>query len=137
MAAILGFTPILPPSRQVYFDRLSHKDYDMAFCSWGADFRDPINFLEVFKYKTQSTNNTEWEDPEYAEALTASFTLSDPQERLELLAKAEKRLIDAMPIIPLFHYSMSYVKEPRLKGVFLSDLGNLDFKWASLEDEDK
>jgi ABC-type oligopeptide transport system substrate-binding subunit len=33
-------------------------NYDLSFCSLGADFHDPINFLEVLKHKEQSTNNT-------------------------------------------------------------------------------
>ena len=123
--------------RKVFFDRISRRDYDIAFCSWGADFHDPINFLEVFKYKTQSTNNTGWEDPEYSKELTASFSLSSPKERLSVLASLEKKLIDAMPIIPIFYYSMLYMKDEKLQGVFLSALGNLDFKWAYFENEEQ
>jgi len=123
--------------RKVYFDKISHQDYDLAFCSWGADFHDPINFLEVFKYKSQSTNNTQWEDPEYAKVLQTSFTLINPLERRALLQTAEQRLMEAMPIIPLFTYSMLYLQDEHLQNVFLSALGNLDFKWASLDNEAK
>lgn len=121
--------------RKVYFDRISKQDYDLAFCSWGADFHDPVNFLEVFKYKTQSTNNTHWEDAEYTKGLNDSFRLLDPAERLQLLAHCEKLLMDAMPIIPIFHYTMLYMKNDKLDGVFLSSMGNLDFKWAKLKND--
>lgn len=119
--------------RKVYFDRISKHDYDIAFCSWGADFHDPINFLEVFKYKGQSTNNTHWEDPTYARALDRSFFLKDPTDRKQLLASCEKLLLDAMPIIPIFHYTICYRQDENLQGIFLSSMGNLDFKWARLE----
>lgn len=121
--------------RKIYFDRLAHQNFDLAFCSWGADFHDPVNFLEVFKYKSQSTNNTHWEDPEYIQILNDSYRLTNPDDRYQALAKCEKILMDAMPIIPIFHYSMLYVKDKRLNDVFLSSLGGLDFKWASLENE--
>ncbi|NGX59721.1 MAG: Oligopeptide-binding protein OppA [Chlamydiae bacterium] len=122
--------------RKVYFDRISKQNFDLAFCSWGADFHDPVNFLEVFKYKSQSTNNTHWEDPEYVNTLNESFRLVNPEKRLEVLAKCEKILMEAMPIIPIFHYTMLYMKDEKLDGVFLSSMGNLDFKWSRLKNDD-
>lgn len=121
--------------RKVFFDRISKQDYDLAYCSWGADFHDPVNFLEVFKYKSQSTNNTNWEDAAYSQGLEDSFLLLDPKKRMEKLAQCEKILLDAMPIIPLFHYTMLYRKSDKLEGVFLSSMGSLDFKWARLEND--
>jgi oligopeptide transport system substrate-binding protein len=38
-----------------------------------------------------------------------------------------------MPIIPLFHYTMLYVSNPKVKGVVLSSLGSVDFKWAYVD----
>lgn len=116
--------------RKVFFDRLSRGDYEMVYRDWIADYNDPINFLEVFKYKQQSTNNSGWEDPAYSQLLDDSCQCGDMQRRLELLTQCEKILLDAMPIIPLLHHNMLYIKDERLEGVFLSSLGHLDFKWA-------
>lgn len=121
--------------RSVYFDRVSKQDFQMALGSWLADFNDPVNFLEVFKYKSKSTNNTQWEDANYSQMLDDSFRLQDARERYSLLEKCEDVLMQAMPIIPIFYYTMVYVKDDQMQGVFLSSLGNLDFKWASLENE--
>ena len=116
--------------RKVFFDRLSHSDYEMVYRDWIADYNDPINFLEIFKYKQQSTNNSGWEDPTYSQLLDDSYQCGDIQMRKELLGQCEKILLDAMPIIPLLHHNMLYIKDERLEGVFLSSLGHLDFKWA-------
>ncbi|MBS0653781.1 MAG: peptide ABC transporter substrate-binding protein, partial [Verrucomicrobia bacterium] len=43
---------------KVYFDRISKQDFHLASGSWIADFEDPVNFLEVFKYKSGGSNNT-------------------------------------------------------------------------------
>lgn len=123
--------------RKVYFDRISRKDYQLAFCSWGADFHDPINFLEVFKYRHQGTNNTQWENEQYIELLNASSQIHDRKKRLETLRQCEAILMEEMPIIPLFYYSMLYLRDENLDGVVLTSLGNLDFKWASLQNEGK
>ncbi|MBS0628698.1 MAG: peptide ABC transporter substrate-binding protein [Verrucomicrobia bacterium] len=123
--------------RKVFFDRISHQDYDLAYCSWSADFHDPVNFLEVFKFKRQSTNNTNWENSEYAQMLSDSFKLVDQDERYQLLARCEKMLMDAMPIIPVLHYTMLYMKDDEVEDVFLSSLGNLDFKWAVMKNDNR
>jgi oligopeptide transport system substrate-binding protein len=121
--------------RKVYLDRLSKQDYQLAAGSWIADFNDPINFLEVFKFKTQSTNNTLWTDPEYVSLLDASSVQQDDQ-RLATLSQSEKVLMEAMPIIPIFHYTMLYVDSGKVKDVVVSSMGNIDFKWARMEKGD-
>lgn len=118
---------------KVYFDRIIKNDYDMATGSWVADFNDPINFLEVFKYKSASTNNTSWENTQYTKLLDESSALSDPEERRSVLAQSEDLLIKEMPIIPVFHYNMLFASQSYVKEMVLSSMGNLDFKWAHLE----
>jgi oligopeptide transport system substrate-binding protein len=122
---------------KVYYDRIGKQDFDLALGSWMADFEDPINFLELFKHKTSGTNNTLWEDPTYRDLLSASFQSSSPEERLKLLAQSEAILIEQMPIIPLYHYTMLYLQDQQLEGVVISSLGGLDFKWAMLQGEGK
>jgi oligopeptide transport system substrate-binding protein len=121
--------------RKVYFDRLSKKDYQLSSGSWIADFNDPINFLETFKYKTASTNNTQWEDTHFAQLLEKSKVLQDARERREVLRESEQVLMNAMPAIPIFHYTMLYLKDKKLKDVVVTSMGNIDFKWAYLEDK--
>ena len=118
---------------QIFFEKLKKKDYQLAIGSWYADFRDPINFLEVFKYSKNSTNNTQWESPLYIALLDLSQQEKDPRKRLEFLSQAEGLLIEEMPVIPLFYGSYNYLKKDRVKDVYLSDLGYLDFKHASVE----
>ena len=120
--------------RKVFFDRISKKNYELACCNWVADFNDPINFLEVFKYQKSSTNNTEWEDPEYARLLDASNLEIDPEKRKHFLKMSEQILMNAMPIIPLFQASMVYLKEGKLKNVVVTSMGVMDLKWAHIEE---
>lgn len=120
--------------KKVYFDRISKQDFQLASSYWLADFNDPINFLEVFKYKDASTNNTHWEDPNFIRLLDESKKVSDSELRKKVLMQCEKILMDQMPIIPIFHYTMLYLKNEALKDEMFTSLGNLDFKWAYIED---
>lgn len=118
---------------KIYFDRVSKQDYDLSTGSWTADFSDPVNFLEVFKYKNGGSNNTQWEDPRFIALLDQSSGISDSIERVRTLSESEKILMDEMPVIPIFYYTMVYLSQPSLKGVVLSPLGQIDFKWAWIE----
>ncbi len=120
--------------RKVYFDRLSKQDYQLASSSWIADFSDPINFLDVFRYKKGSSNNTNWENAHYAELLHRSSIEVHPNKRMELLKESEKVLIEEMPILPIFYYTMLYLQQPHLKDVVLSSMGVVDFKWAAVDE---
>ena len=117
---------------KVYFDRLSKHDYQIALGSWTADFADPVNFLEIFKYKNGGSNNTHWENPHFIDLLEKAARTNDTQARSDFLAQSEKILIDEMPMIPIFYYTMLYVHQPALQGAILSSMGQIDFKWARI-----
>lgn len=121
-----------PLERKVYFNCVSKQDYSLALGSWFADFNDPVNFLEVFKTKENGTNNTNWENVNYAKYLEASYNCKDPIERLSYLKKSEQLIIDEMPVIPIFYCTLLYVKDANLTNVILTKTGNIDFKWAEL-----
>jgi oligopeptide transport system substrate-binding protein len=116
--------------RKVYFDKLAKRDYQLATSSWTADFKDPINFLEVFKYKVGGSNNTSWEHPRYTALLDLAMSAIDKERRMNLLKESEALLMDEMPIIPVFYYTMLYVMNEQIHDVVLTSLGNIDFKWA-------
>lgn len=111
-------------------ERVAKLDYQIASGSWFADISDPTNFLDIFKYKTNGNNRTGWEDPEYTRLLNLSMTVKDPEERLTLLRTAEGILLEEMPVAPLFHSSFNYLHKENLYGVYVSELGYLDFKHA-------
>jgi oligopeptide transport system substrate-binding protein len=119
---------------QIFYDRLNRQDYQIALGSWFADYQDPINFLEIFKYKNNQTNNTHWENSDYIQLLNQSSLEFIPSKRKDLFAKAESLLMQEMPVIPLFFAVFNYVKYDTLFGVYFSDLGYLDFKFAFYED---
>jgi oligopeptide transport system substrate-binding protein len=118
---------------KVFYQRVSKKEYQIAAGSWTADFNDPVNFLEVFKYKNESTNNTGWENLEYIDLLNRSSVCKSKEERNQLLRKAEEILMEEMPIIPVFHYALNYIRNPQFSGVALSPMGQLDLRWAYFE----
>lgn len=115
---------------QVFLSDLNNRNYEIGALGRGTHHLDPIYFLSLFKTKNQSTNRTGWEDPNYIDMLEKSCFIKNPIERTEILHEAEELFISQMPIAPIFFPTNYYLKNPQLKGVFLSDVGSIDFKWA-------
>ncbi len=133
---VFGVTVQLEPiESKVFFSRISKQDYTLSLGSWFADFNDPVNFLEVFKSKSNGTNNTNWENVTYAKWIEDSYLCQNPDKRLQYLRESEKLLMEAMPVIPLYYYTFLFVKDDKLKNVVLTEMGNVDFKWAHIDKE--
>lgn len=112
---------------QVYRQDSRTRNFQIATGEWMADYHDPLAFLEIF-LPTCAINETGWHDDQFNTLVQSSILESDPQKRFELMREAEKILADAMPVIPLYHYSFDYVKKKGVEGVVLSPLGGSDLK---------
>ncbi len=128
---VLGVDVTLPNCEmKMTLDNIRKGNYMLARGAWFADIHDPMNYLEVFKLKNNGTNNTGWENPKYVSLLNQASEAKDTDSRKKLLSQAEELLLEEAPIIPLFEGTFSYMKKPRVRDVFLSSLGYLDFKYA-------
>lgn len=112
-------------------DRRLEGDFAIARNHWIADFLDPINFLEV--YLSDSGNNaSHWKDPEFDALVEEARREADPAKRMEILKRAESRLIEALPVVPIFHHALPYLVAPELDGYFLNPMNAYDaarFRW--------
>jgi len=105
-------------------------DFQIMSMTWYSWFNDPLYNLELLKYAGSDLNMTQWQNEEYMSLLDHAVVCSDPKERKALLAKTEMLAMEEMPIIPLFYYTFKYMKKEHVNNIFLSDLGQIDFKWA-------
>lgn len=118
---------------KVFLENLHNGDYQIGRSGWFADYADPANFLELYKEKDGGLNDTKWENKTYQSLLQQAASQADPAKRQQLLAQAEKLLMDEMPVIPIYFYTNNWVQDKKVKGIVMDDLGYLDFKWASKE----
>ncbi|MGG4455624.1 peptide ABC transporter substrate-binding protein [Brevibacillus porteri] len=118
---------------KVYLETMHEGNYQVGRLGWSGDFNDPINFLELFKEKDGGNNDTRWENPRFKELLNQSATEGDPEKRKAILREAEQIMMDEMPIMPIYFYTHTWVKNDKVKGIFQDGLGAIDWKWASIE----
>ncbi len=105
-------------------------DYDLARSMWSADYPDPSNFLEMF-YSSSGNNRTGYSEHEYENAVRRAAMTPDPAERNALFDDAERRLMAAAPISPVYYRTRPYLKSPRLEGITANNLDRID--WRQLE----
>jgi oligopeptide transport system substrate-binding protein len=118
---------------KLFASNISENNFDLSLGSWFADYNDPVTFLDVYTSKENGTNHTQWEDVNVTEGIQNSFLLSSTKERTALLKSVERMIIDAMPIIPLSNSEYLYVKNKGIKDIYLSSLGEIDFRWAYVD----
>ncbi|MFN2531288.1 MAG: peptide ABC transporter substrate-binding protein [Pyrinomonadaceae bacterium] len=94
--------------------KLDYKGF--ARGAWSADYLDPFTFLSLFY--TGGESGTGWLDPKYVDMLDDANRMLDRSKRYELLAKAEKYMIDAQPVIPIDTAAVNWVKKPYVKGMY-------------------
>ena len=109
--------------------RMEYKGF--ARGAWGADYMDPFTFLSLFY--TGGENGTGWLDPKYVTMLDDANRMLDPKKRYELLAQAEKYLIDAQPMIPIDTAAVNFVKKPYVKGMYPNAGSLYPWKYVYIE----
>lgn len=88
-----------------YARALAAGQYDLALCAWVGEFFDPASFLEPW---------------------TETIEAADPAKRMELLARAERKLLaDDALAIPLYTMGTYALISNRVKGVAANPLGRV------------
>ena len=98
-----------------YIDYVKDCDADIVSYNWIGDFADPLAFLELFRGDS-TLNVSGWKNSEFDKLIDEASGISG-KPRYELLARAERILLDSGIIIPLTHpVSMSIINTSEIGG---------------------
>ncbi|MGB8956985.1 MAG: ABC transporter substrate-binding protein, partial [Tumebacillaceae bacterium] len=125
---------VQPMPKKLRLERQTNGDFDLIAPSrWGADYNDPATFLDQW-ITGGSFNTIGYSNPEYDKLVNGAHDEPDAKKRSDMLAQAEKILMQDMPIGPLYYLSRSYLKRPSLDGIIFMPLnGQYELKWASVK----
>lgn len=109
-----------------------NQNYTVARGSWAADYNDPASFLEYFT-SWSGNNDTGWSNKIYDSYVQQARRTFNTQERNQLYAKAEKKLIDQMVIIPLYYYVTDVLHKSNIKNIYVDYDSSIAFTRGYIE----
>lgn len=120
---------------QVYLDKVSALDYQVARLGWIADYNDASSFLDMYRTADDGNNDTGWGSDEYQALIDGARAETDADARIGILKEAEALIMGEMPVIPIYFYANNYVLNPNVQNMSPDALGNIDLKNVSLSAE--
>ncbi|EKE43565.1 hypothetical protein OCGS_2297 [Oceaniovalibus guishaninsula JLT2003] len=117
----LGITTTLENMEwSTYLDVRKAGNFDVARSAWCGDYNEASTFLDILM-TDQEQNDGKWSNAEYDELMKASKTSDDPAADYR---QAEQILAEDTGIIPIYHYSNTFLLDPQIKGFPLQNVEN-------------
>ncbi|HOK63059.1 MAG TPA: peptide ABC transporter substrate-binding protein [Soehngenia sp.] len=102
---------------QVKLDREKAGDYDISRAGWIGDYSDPMTMLDLW-YTDGPFNDANYSNPEYDKLIDIAKGTADQKVRFDAMRKAEKILMEDVPIVPVYFYTQPYAVKPYVTGVY-------------------
>lgn len=114
----------------------SHRQmkYNVSRRAWIGDYIDPNTFLDMFVTGGEQ-NNTGFSNTEYDRLIREAATETDPKKRMEMFQRAERILMDELPILPIYFYVSKNMVQPYVRGFYnnIQDVHPVSAMWIDRE----
>lgn len=120
---------LVPLEWGAYLETRFSQDYDVAMGGWGADYLDPMAFLDAY-VSDSGFNDSGYVNLNFDAFIRIAKMTGDERIRIMAMHEAERVLMEDMPIIPIFFYTDSWAAKPHVKDVIYNPVGIRDFKYA-------
>lgn len=133
----LGVTVTLENTEfQVKLDREKAGEYQVSRAGWIGDYVDPMTFMDLWTSES-AYNDANWKNAEYDKWIAEAKQTMDQQVRMDNMHKAEKLLMDEMPIIPIYFYTKPHTVKEYVTGVYTPINRYPQFIYADVDMEAK
>jgi oligopeptide transport system substrate-binding protein len=105
-------------------------DYMLSRRAWSGDYLDPNTYLDLFVTGGEN-NSTGFSNREYDKLIADAAREPDEAKRMQMLERAERILMDELPIIPIYFYVSKNLVKPYVRGWYniLQDMHPLNTIW--------
>jgi oligopeptide transport system substrate-binding protein len=101
---------------KVYLNSRKQRDFTVLRAGWIGDYNDAYSFLSLFKSDVGEMNPSGYQSSEFDGLLRQAEVEADVKKRQMLMQQAERRLLEDMPIIPVYSYTTQHLVNPKIKG---------------------
>ncbi len=116
---------------KVYLQSRSDGEFTIARAGWIGDYNDPNTFLDLFT-SSSGNNHTGWSNPLYDNLIAKAGKTLDMEERYEYFQQAEAILINELPVIPIYFYVRTFLKQPSVQNWHPNILDQHPYKFVYL-----
>ncbi|WP_068268481.1 peptide ABC transporter substrate-binding protein [Caviibacter abscessus] len=102
--------------------RITSREFDIVVDGWGADYQDPITFLDLFT-STSGNNHPAYKSKEYDDYIKLALSSTDKARRVKALQNAEKLLAKEYPIIPIYKDTQLHLVNENVSGIKIGSIG--------------
>lgn len=122
------------PPFKIRLEKASKGDFDLMISGWGADYNDPMSFLDIWT-SNNSMNHARYKSAQYDQLIQQAKLAKTQEEQFNFLLKAEQLLVGVengdTAIAPLYYQSVSMLQKPNVKDIYRHPYGaTLSLKWA-------
>lgn len=129
----LGLNIILEECEfKILMDRVCKKKYSLALCALCTQYDDPMAILQRFQFKSNQKNYPSFENKKYQQLLELANELPKKQ-RDQVLLEAQDILMNEAVLGPIHHFNLLFIKQPKIKTIFLSKIGSIHLNSISLD----
>lgn len=101
---------------KVFLQSRKNKDlWDIVRYGWVGDYNDAFTYAEIM-HSTHGQNDSGFANPVYDDLVERAAVENDLQKRAELLAEAEKVMLNDYPLMPIYFYVTKHLVKPHVKG---------------------
>lgn len=118
----------------VSLDRLHSGDFDITLAGWGADYPDPMSYLNNL-ISDNPINYGGYSNEQYDTLVNAINTKegTDLDSRWDKMIEANQLIMEELPITPVFQQAKTYLRNSNVKGVEARSMGTqFDYKNAEI-----
>ncbi|MDP2731098.1 MAG: peptide ABC transporter substrate-binding protein [Dehalococcoidales bacterium] len=91
--------------------------HNLIWISWGADYPDPDNFLPELFGTGAGNNLTMYSNQQFDDIVEQAKAELNNNKRLQLLADAQRMVMEDVPIIPMYYRERFVLYKPSVKGL--------------------
>ncbi len=113
----------------VYYDEHIAGNYDIGAMGWSGDYVHPMTFLQIFT-TGDSNNHIFYSNPDFDALVAQAANMTDPQEALEVMRRAEAISTAEYPVMPLYYKANTMLMHDNVTGYFVTPSNDLLMKGA-------
>ncbi|MGN1401509.1 MAG: peptide ABC transporter substrate-binding protein [Bacillus sp. (in: firmicutes)] len=116
----------------VRLDRDTKEKYDLQAAGWSPDYLDPISFIDMW-VTDGGNNHTGYSNPEYDKLVEQADAETDNAKKWELLAKAEKLVLEEVAIAPMYQRADNILVADNVEGLVNHVVGpEYSYQWVTI-----